>query len=767
MENNKPERTVVFLDENKQSSEISSERSVQFLDQQQEFSVPEIDVSKVISEKPQTTLSGLAGGVTRAVTPYAAGALAGGVAGGPPGAAAGVASVGLAKFIGDPLVIGVNKVLGTDIATPTEGLNAFFNSIGVENPDTATEKFVSILAEGAASGPVRSGVSGVQQAVAGTAAAGTGELTRSSMESLGFGPAAQLGGSVLAGGITGARLSATTTNRPLLHYKVQGDKELPLGDLALLSRRAAKGDEYARNILAGQAATGIDDATYRAARELGLDQYITPGQITTNKVFRELEESFAAIPDSPIAQQRQQALLQTTAESHNILQKFFRRGDVNDLSSNVSRVRNYMTNLTNRLKKRGDDAYADLAASVPKRFTNEAVTTISSLEQRMLDLVPGGLPRPTKTKKGIVWAKPDGYSQLTPIERQVYDALRPIPRLDQTGNIYLQYPSYTALDTARKAVGNAMDNKIGFPNENQARLNSLYNVLTEDQGIFVRNAGVNPAKWETAKQFVRVRKAVENEMQVLFGEQLDKSFSSVLSSSTKSLASGDAAKFRNLIQSVPKSMRQDVALGGLNSLFSKKAVDGSFDLKSFGQWYNAVKSNRQAYGALFDNLPKEARVGLDNLAKVSNAVAASSSKNPAFVSSVIKNVDSVVNRLMYTAASATGIIALQNAIAGVAKTNAASYSAAYGVTSALQASAKNKSLTLANRLIGSPEFMGLVRNMANGRPVDRYVRELSKTQAMIAYAREVGISTRQEDIQNWIEESFTFNDTISNAGTQD
>lgn len=732
-----------------------------------EFSVPEIDVNQILGKQPQTTLSGLAGGVTRATFPYAAAGLTGAVfGGGPPGAVAGVTSVGLAKFLGDPLVIGVNKVLGTDIATPTEGLNAFFDSIGVDKPDTATEKFVSILAEGAASGPVRSGVSGMQQAFAGTAAAGTGELTRSGMESLGFGPAQQLGASVLAGGITGARLSATTTNKPLLHYTVQRDRELPLGDLAELSRRAARGDDYAKRILAGQAANGIDVATFRAAGELGLDKYMTPGQLTTNKLFKELEESFASIPDSPVARQRQEALLRTTAESHNILQKFFRFGDVNDLSSNVSRVRDYWTNLAGKLKQQGDNAYSDLAASVPKRFTNEARTTVSALEERMLDLVPSGLPRPQKTKQGIVWAKPDGYAQLTPIERQVYNALRPIPRLDQAGNIYLQYPSYTALDTARKTVGNAIDNKIGFPNENQARLSALYDVLTQDQGIFVKQAGVNPAKWETAKQFVRVRKAVEDEMQILFGEQLDKSFASALSSSTKSLASGDAAKLTRLMQAVPKRMRQDVALGGLNSLFSKKAADGSFDLKSFGQWYNAVKSNRQAYHALFDNIPQEARVAIDNLANVANVITTTGGKNPAFVANVIQNMDSLMNRLMYTAASSAGIVTLQNAIAGVAKTNAASYSAAYGITSALQASAKNKSLNLAGRLIGSPEFMNLTRNMAAGKPIDRYVKELSASQAMISYAREVGISTRQEDIRNWIETSFTFNDTISSAGTQ-
>jgi hypothetical protein len=356
----------------------------------------------------------------------------------------------------------------------------------------------------------------------------------------------------------------------------------------------------------------------------------------------------------------------------------------------------------------------------------------------------------------------------------MYKKLRPTPRLNANGQIYFEQPTYGQLDQLRKAIGRRIDDPSNFADEDFRNNRILYDVLTEDQSKFVRSAGVDVRDWETAKQYVKLRKGVEDNMMLLFGKKLDQTFTDSMTAATQGLSRGNVAGFNKLIQAIPKSQRRVVISGALNSMFSKKAMDEGFDFISYAEWYNGVKRNRPAYNAIFGSLPQEVRTGMNNLALVGSTINQASKQEKQFIRSTIENTNSLINKLMYTAANAAGIVALQNGIAGIAKTNAASYSAAYGITGALQASKRGDVFNQANRLIGSPEFIGLVRKMSQGQPLNDAIYELSRSQIMMSYARAAGISTRQEDIRQWIEDSFTFNQQMieqneanqNNAGTQ-
>lgn len=178
-------------------------------------------------QETQTTPEGVVGAVTRGAGPYAAGAALGALVGAPvggigavPGAAAGAGAVGLAQFVGDPIVGGVNSLLGTNFATPSEALSNLFDRLGVAEPRTAAERVIqtaSSAAGGASSfsgvgssiaksaNPVVAGV-GRQLAaqpiaqITGGAGSGVGSQT---VAEIGGGPVAQLAGGIV-GGITGA-----------------------------------------------------------------------------------------------------------------------------------------------------------------------------------------------------------------------------------------------------------------------------------------------------------------------------------------------------------------------------------------------------------------------------------------------------------------------------------------------------------------------------------------------------------------------------------
>ena len=107
--------------------------------------------------KPETTATGLAGAGTRGlalpVTGAALGALAGAPIGGVgaiPGAIAGAGAAGLAQLVGDPLVSGINTILGTRYKMPTEAMGDLLTRLGVPQADTEAERIVQSIAGGAA-----------------------------------------------------------------------------------------------------------------------------------------------------------------------------------------------------------------------------------------------------------------------------------------------------------------------------------------------------------------------------------------------------------------------------------------------------------------------------------------------------------------------------------------------------------------------------------------------------------------------------------------
>jgi hypothetical protein len=99
--------------------------------------------------EPETTAGGVFGAVGRGLAPAALGAGLGFMTGaGPPGALAGAALTTLGPIVGDPLVEGVNKLLGTEFSTPTEALNNLLTAAGMAEAQTGTERVLQSAAGG-------------------------------------------------------------------------------------------------------------------------------------------------------------------------------------------------------------------------------------------------------------------------------------------------------------------------------------------------------------------------------------------------------------------------------------------------------------------------------------------------------------------------------------------------------------------------------------------------------------------------------------------
>jgi hypothetical protein len=142
--------------------------------------------------EPETTAGGVFGAVGRGLAPAALGAGLGFMTGGPYGVLPGMALTTLGPIVGDPLVEGVNKLLGTEFSTPTEALNNLLTAAGMAEAQTGTERVLQSAAGGVggAGGAIGLGRTMAQSARPVIAAIG---------DALAAQPAAQLAGGASGG----------------------------------------------------------------------------------------------------------------------------------------------------------------------------------------------------------------------------------------------------------------------------------------------------------------------------------------------------------------------------------------------------------------------------------------------------------------------------------------------------------------------------------------------------------------------------------------
>jgi hypothetical protein len=674
---------------------------------------------------PETTSAGMYGAATRSAAPYAAAALAGGVVGGPGGATAGVTSMMLGKLIGDPLISGVNNKFGTSFATPTEAFNKFFDYLGVDRPDTATEEFVGLIAEGMASGPMAKGRSVIGQIGSGGMAAAAGEGARMGAEQAGLGEGWQLGVSLLASTSTGI------ATMPGLRIDTN---PMTAESAAKITRRAAKGDPSAKATLAYHAQDGIDPATKRAAENLGVAEYLTPGQLTTNKVVRELEEALSEFPDSSLGKARTLGVKKAVDAIDNTVQSLSKSDDVFDFSLATQRTRDALKKQIDDLDLTGRKAYDELSATIDPKYRVNASETLAYLNKR-IDNLGGGK---------------EGLSGLSEMERSVYNSLKPRARLI-AGEVKDEGPTYTMFDKARRDVGNATRGKTDFKNQDTGEAKKLYDVMSSDHERAVMEAGGDIALLRAGKAAVTQRKAVEDSMIMLFGKELDRSLSSTLRSATKGLSSGDAERWNKIMNAIPTEIRPRVAAGAVATVLNKHARDGDLDIKGFVKWYAGVQANSASRKALLGSLTPEARTGLDNIYRVGKIITdTADSNNKRYLQSAIAGSTGLMHNITSAAKRAATVVGFQDFIGGRFHSQAGSYSFANATTAALSASKQAKSITAANRLFGSPEFRSLVRAMSDGSSLEKHVNRLAKSQMMLTFMRQANLSTRNEDIKQFI-----------------
>jgi hypothetical protein len=699
---------------------------------------------------PETTAAGMVGSVVRGIAPGAVmaglGALAAPVAGVPVAVGAGLGAAAL----------GASQLLGLDTGF-VENLQGLLTRAGVAEPQTATERLLK-----AAAGGVTSGAAGVSLGqglmksatpLVRTAGAMLSEAPASQIASdiagssaaqlaaeAGAGPGAQLAAAVIAGGL-GGKLPASGRAMPAA---------LTVEEFGKQAKKAVESPFGGKTLERLATEVQADPETIAAAERLGITQYLQPDHVSTSQVVREIGQAVKSIPGSAARSAEMEGLQQVGARASKLIEDL---GGTRDLSTLSEGVRTELKSQAAALKNESDKLYDEIAQAIPANTRVRADKTLAFIQERIKEM--------------------NGFDNLTPFEKELYTKLTPQQIASKSGKSVKQiHPTYGLFDELRKDAGEIGGGPSIVPDRSKRIAKQLRELMTEDQEVAAQAAGVAD-KWAQAKEAVKLRKGLEDDMASLFGKEFDQSLVTKLTTSTTGLSKGDADRFAGIVKAIPASMRQNVVVSALGSAFGNATKNGELNFNTFSKFYENLGKNKQAEAAVFSNLPPGAKSAFDDLAKVSKSIAQATRENipTGRVQSAqkqLENADSFAGTLYSIASKAAVGLPIEAATSAMGFRGAGiGAGLAAGLGSALQ---KNRTTAAkaADAVLLSPEFQRLVVDSA-GNPTaqQQAIRRLASSPRFDVFAQAAGLPRAMSDRELFIRNALLAGATEEAQAPQD
>lgn len=410
------------------------------------------------AQEPTSEAADVARGLARGMGPVAMGAAAGLVSPIPGGAAMGATAVAAGQLIGDPLVLGLNHFMGTNLRTPTELFGELFTQLGLDPTSTEAGRIaesvgssVASTAAGIGLGSVLKGAASatarkigavlaekpLQQLSAAAAGGATAEGARYLAEEMGAGTggqilAAAVGG--VAGGMTGSKLAG----------------------LGLTPRSAPA----VAGMTAAETAQAVADAE-AAGRLVRTSDVLLPGGPISKRAqdLREAVGGRAALVRQ--AEERTQAV-------QDLLGQF---------SANV-----------------GVDSIRDVTANLNKTRAAEISANKGVVTGILNDLDSTGVTVPTT---GAIKAIDDEIKYLNGVNE---DLLAPVTARLEGFKKSLQGKTASQVDNNLKLVGDLLEDPglASVKGLSGKSMDRVYGAIKQDLGDFIEASGRDRGAWSSA-----------------------------------------------------------------------------------------------------------------------------------------------------------------------------------------------------------------------------------------------------------------------------
>jgi hypothetical protein len=284
-------------------------------------------------------------------------------------------------------------------------------------------------------------------------------------------------------------------------------------------------------------------------------------------------------------------------------------------------------------------------------------------------------------------------------------------------------PTYARLNRLRDDIGEALSkNKGPWADVNRNQLGEYYRALADDQLAAVEQMGGTElaAKQKAANDLFTQMYAQREEMQDLFGKQLDKSLAPLMRRALNGGAKGDAKDITLLLSRVPEADRGPAMLSAIMAQARTSAAHGGFSFANFTKLYRGLRQNSPIYAMIAKSVGPEAERVLTDLYAVSSRMADAETrvlrtgKANQVLSSAIQAQNLIGGILASTGRkAATGAAAAAGGVVAGPGGAAAGASLAEGIQRGLAGAGKSR-LDKVHNLLSSPQFRELIDRIGNG-----------------------------------------------------
>lgn len=420
----------------------------------------------------------------------------------------------------------------------------------------------------------------------------------------------------------------------------------------------------------------LDPEFFAAADELGITTEPLAAFASESSQFRDISGALRSVPGSVLDVQARDFIKATSDAADNLIQQYGGTLDKVELGQRFKRES--LANIDN-LADQADEMYSSLRQQLPPQTRVNPESTLQFLREKADEF--------------------GGVDELPSELRRVYDSLSKDngPTLGLVDQIRKDFGQAT-----RKGTGRFKDAESGLAKAMYARLSSDFDAVAEQAGL----QEVTTA----AKEIVKKRKLLEDNLTALYGKDLNKSLGNVMSGAVKGLEKGRVDEFTSIIKSIPKANRQEAVLSYMNEVFKGTGANQqALNPTQFSKWYETISRSPTAKGALYANLPKDSRKAIDNLYKVSKGISRSQAQTvkTGAINSMFNNDTGFIRRMLGDTAARVASTALGGPVGSMAFDATREF---FGQ--------KTNAAKRASDLMSSPQFQKMVRDAVRDGVVD-------------------------------------------------
>ncbi len=447
-----------------------------------------------------------------------------------------------------------------------------------------------------------------------------------------------------------------------------------------------------------------DAQIMRDAEELGVS--LNPADYSTNEAFIRVQQALKSTPGSQMATREAENIAILGTKADELIADF--RGQV-DKSILDDAVQTKMQGTIKDLDKSAERIYRNINETIPVAAKSPMRASNAYMNSRLEAL--GG-----------------DVSLLTTAEKKLHRMLNPKAKKGETP----RPPTYGALDTLRRDIGDGFKNKGPFKDDASGTLKQVYKSLITDQSG-VAKAYKMGEEFAAARKMVETRKQVEKGAKALFGREFAGSLVNKMSGAASGLTGGDVSKFKAMMKALPDDMRSETAMTMLNDLFTLGAKRKGDIGQGFSNAYAGLNRHKGAKAELFKYLPPEAQRRFDALGRVSTGIfRARSLENTSRTARDILQVLESGGMISTVYGAARPVV--QMATVGIAQV---------GDVAASAAKKGAKRAEKADALLSSNEFSRALNTAMEGRVKEAEIM-LKRSGAWKAFRNTLGEGTRAQ-----------------------